>query len=135
LAQGVIAYLIIGYTTGTALPALGFLGGLGVLALHLVFYITFTLMLGAALSRRGPVIAIPLVFFFDEQVLLGVFPVLAHLLPSTLTMLLDDSVYPSVAAALMTGSEPLSYVPLATTLGASVLFVAVALWFFERQEL
>jgi ABC-2 type transport system permease protein len=135
LAQGVIAYLIIGYTTGTALPALGFLGGLGVLALHLVFYITFTLMLGAALSRRGPVIAIPLVFFFAEQVLLGVFPVLAHLLPSTLTMLLDDSVYPSVAAALMTGSEPLSYVPLATTLGASVLFVAVALWFFERQEL
>lgn len=135
LAQGLIAYLIISYTTGTALSPLGFLGGLGVLALHLVFYITFTLMLGAALSRRGPVIAIPLVFFFAEQVFLGVFPILAHLLPSTLTVPPDDSVYPSVAAALMTGSEPLSYVPLATTLGASVLFVAAALWFFERQEL
>jgi len=135
LAQGVIAYLIIGYTSGTALSPLGFLGGLGVLALHLVFYITFTLMLGAAFSRRGPVIAIPLVFFFVEQVFLGVFPSLIHLLPSTLTMPLDDSVYPSVAAALMTGLEPLSYIPLATTLGVAVLFVAMALWFFERQEL
>ena len=135
LAQGLIAYLIIVYATGTALPPLGFLAGLGVLLLHLVFYITFTLMLGAVSSRRGPVIAIPLVFLFAQQVLLGIFPVLAHLLPWTLTVPPDDSVYPSVAAALMTGSEPLSYVPLATTLGAAVLFVAVALWFFERQEL
>jgi hypothetical protein len=59
---------------------------------------------------------------------------LANVLPWTLTVPLDNSAFPSVTAALMTGTEPLSYLPLATTLGVSVLFVAIALWVFERQE-
>jgi ABC-2 type transport system permease protein len=134
LAQSLIAYGIIFWASGTAMPLLGFLGGMGVLLLHLFFYLTLTLMLGAAFSRRGAVIAIPLVFLFVQQLLLGLFPVLANVLPWTLTVPLDDSTYASVAAALMIGSEPLSYLPLATTLGASVLFVGIAIWFLERQE-
>lgn len=134
LAQSLIAYGIIFWASGTAVPLPGFLGGMGVLLLHLFFYLTLTLMLGAAFSRRGPVIAIPLVFLFVQQLLLGLFPVLANVLPWTLTVSLDDSTYASVAGALMTGSEPLSYLPLATTLGASVLFVGIAVWFLEQQE-
>jgi ABC-2 type transport system permease protein len=134
LAQGLIAYLIILVATGTALPPLGYLGGLGVELVHLLFYITLTLMLGAAFRRRGPVIAIPLVFLFAQQLVLGVFPALARVLPWTLTVPLDDSKYLSVAMSLMTGSEPLSYLPLATTLGACAAFVAIALWVFQRLE-
>jgi ABC-2 type transport system permease protein len=134
LAQGLIAFLLIYGGSGTMLPPLGFLAGLGVHLVHLFFYITLTLMLGAAFGRRGPVIAIPLLFLFVQQLLMGFFPVLANVLPWTLTIPLDSSEYPSVAAALMTGTEPLSYLPLATTLGASVLFVAIALWIFERLE-
>ncbi|MEJ2734542.1 MAG: ABC transporter permease subunit [Anaerolineae bacterium] len=134
LAQGLIAYLLIYLGSGSALPLTGFMGGLGVHLIHLLFYLTFTLMLGAAFRRRGPVIAIPLVFLFVQQLLLGIFPTLANVLPWTLTVPLDNSAFPSVTAALMTGTEPLSYLPLATTLGVSVLFVAIALWVFERQE-
>jgi ABC-2 type transport system permease protein len=134
LAQGLIAYLLIYLGSGSALPLTGFMGGLGVHLIHLLFYLTFTLMLGAAFRRRGPVIAIPLVFLFVQQLLVGIFPTLANVLPWTLTVPLDNSAFPSVTAALMTGTEPLSYLPLATTLGVSVLFVAIALWVFERQE-
>jgi ABC-2 type transport system permease protein len=134
LVQGLIAYGIIAWGSGTALPPLRFLGGLGVQLLYLFFYITFTLMLGTIFSRRGPVIAIPLTFLFIEELILGLFPVLAHVLPWTLSVPLDNSQYPSVALALMTGTEPLTYLPLATTLGASMLFVAAALWMFERLE-
>ena len=134
LAQGLIAYLLIHLGSGSALPLVGFLGGLGVHLIHLLFYLTLTLMLGTAFKRRGPVIAIPLVFLFAQQLLLGIFPTLANVLPWTLTVPLDNSAFPSVAAALMTGTEPLSYLPLATTLGASVLIVALALWIFGRQE-
>ncbi len=134
LAQGLIAYLLIYLGSGSALPLVGFLGGLGVHLIHLLFYLTFTLMLGTAFKRRGPVIAIPLVFLFAQQLLLGIFPTLANVLPWTLTVPLDNSAFPSVAAALMTGAEPLSYLPLATTLGASALFVALALWIFGHQE-
>jgi ABC-2 type transport system permease protein len=134
LVQGLIAYLIIYWGSGTALAPLRFLGGLGILLVHLFFYITFTLMLGAAFSRRGPVIAIPLVFLFVQELLLGIFPVLVHVLPCTLSVPPDSGEYPSLALALMTGTEPLTYLPLATTLGASILFVAVALWIFQRIE-
>lgn len=134
LAQGLIAYLLIYMGSGTMLPPLGFLGGLGVQLVRLFFYITLTLMLGAAFSKRGPVIAIPLLFLFVQQLLMGFFPVLANLFPWTLVVPPGNSEAPSVAAALMTGSQPLSYLPLATTLGASVLFVALALWIFDRLE-
>jgi ABC-2 type transport system permease protein len=134
LVQNLIAYGIIYLSSGTALPPLGFLGGMGAQLLHLFFYLTLTLMLGAAFDRRGPVIAIPLLFLFVQQLLMGFFPVLVNVLPWTLTVPPDNSEYPSVAVALMTGSEPLSYLPLATTLGASVLFIALALWIFERLE-
>ena len=134
LIQGLIAYLLIYVGSGTMLPPLGFLGGLGVQLVHLFFYITLTLMLGAAFSKRGPVIAIPLLFLFAQELLMGVFPVLKKALPWTLVVPPDSSEYPSVAAALMTGSQPPSYLPLVTTIGASVLFVALALWIFERQE-
>jgi ABC-2 type transport system permease protein len=134
LAQSMIAYLIIFRGSGTALPLPGFLGGLGAQLIHLLFYLTFTLMLGAVFRKRGPVIAIPLVFLFAQQMLLGLVPALAKVLPWTMSLPLDSSQHPSVAAALMTGSEPLSYLPLATTLGISVLFVTIALWIFERQE-
>lgn len=134
LVQGLIAYLLIYVGSGTLLPPLRFLGGLGVQLVHLFFYITFTLMLGAAFSKRGPVIAIPMLYLFAQELLMGIFPKLATIHPWTLVVPPDGSEYPSVAVALMVGSEPLSYLPLATTLGASVLFVALALWIFERQE-
>ena len=134
LIQNLIAYGIIYLSSGTALPPLGFLGGMGAQLLYLFFYLTLTLMLGAALQRRGAVIAIPLVTLFVQQLLMGVFPILAHVLPWTLTVPPGDGAYPSVAVAVMTGTEPLSYLPVATTLGASVLFVALALWIFERLE-
>jgi ABC-2 type transport system permease protein len=134
LAQGLIAYLIILAATGTALPPLGFLGCLGVELVHMLFYITLTLMLGAAFRRRGPVIAIPLVFLFAQQLVLSAFPALARVLPWTLTVPLDESEFLSVAMALMTGSEPLSYLPLATTLAGSAVFMAIALLVFSRLE-
>jgi ABC-2 type transport system permease protein len=134
LVQGIIAYLIVLGATGTALPPLGFLGGLGVELVNLLFYITLTLMLGAVFRRRGPVIAIPLVFLIAQQLVLGVFPALARVLPWTLSIPLDDSEYLSVAMALINSSEPLSYLPLATTLGACVAFVAIALCVFRQLE-
>ena len=51
-----------------------------------------------------------------------------------LDMVLDSGGYPSVATALMTGSQPLTYLPLVTTLAASALFATIAIWTFERIE-
>jgi hypothetical protein len=40
-----------------------------------------------------------------------------------------------MAEGVMMGTQPPTYLPIATTLAASMLFVAVALWAFQREEL
>jgi len=134
LAQGLISYLIIALTTDTTLSPLAYLAGLGVQMVNLLFYITLTLMLGAIFAKRGAVIAIPLVFLFAQQFILGLAPALEYVLPWTLAIPSIDEQYNSIAAAVMTGTEPLSYLPILTTLFASLLFVAVSLSAFEREE-
>ena len=39
------------------------------------------------------------------------------------------------ALAILLGQTPPSYLALATTLTASALFIAVAVWAFERQDI
>ena len=134
LAQGLIAYGIIALTTGLTLAPLAYLGGLCVQLVNLFFYITLTLMLGTFFDRRGAVIAIPLVFLFAQQWLLALAPTLEYILPWTLAIPSIDAQYNSVAAAVMTGTEPLSYLPILTTFCASLLFIAGSLSAFEREE-
>lgn len=137
LAQGLIAYLIIWTTQGTALPPLQYLGGLGVELLSLVFYIALGLMLGALFAHPGPVVAIPLAFLFGQQMVLNLMPKLAPTLVKVLPWLLTmpNGNGSSIALAVMLGEHLPTYLPIVTTLVASVLFVAIALWAFEREEL
>jgi hypothetical protein len=81
------------------------------------------------------VIAIPLGFLFAQQMLLGLVPRLIDFLPWVLTIPPNNSDAPSIALAVMLGTKPATYLPLATALVASALFVAVALWAFQREEL
>lgn len=134
LVQGLIAYLIITLTTEISMGPLAYLGGLGVHFVNYFFYITLTLMLGTLFSHRAPVIGIPLVFLFMQQMILGLVPSLVYVLPWTLTVPINEEQFPSIAVAVMTGTDPNTYIPLAATFCASVVFTAVALWAFNRQE-
>ena len=135
LIQGAIAYAIISLASGTTLSPLAYLAGLGTHIVNLFFYIALTLMLGALFNNRGIVIGLPLVFLFAQQFLIGLIPALADFLPFTLTVPLDDSSYPSIATAVMTGEAVPTVMPVLATLGFSILFVAIGLWAFEREEL
>ena len=57
------------------------------------------------------------------------------MMPWVLAIPLNNSIEPSLAMALMSGVRLPSLLPLFTTLGASIVFVVVALWVFQRQEL
>jgi hypothetical protein len=46
----------------------------------------------------------------------------------------NNSSAPSIAGAVMLGTQPPTYLPIATTLAVSMLFIAVALWAFQREE-
>jgi ABC-2 type transport system permease protein len=133
LAQGLIAYLITAFVLGEYLPIAGFLAGLAVQLVNIMFYLTITLMCGAIFDHPAPVIGLPLAFLFAQQYIIGYFPALAKVLPWTLAIPLNDA--PSIAWALMTGAPVPSFSPVYFTLAFSLLFVAIALIVFQRQEL
>jgi len=134
LAQGLIAYLITAFVLEVTLPPAGFIAGLGVHLVHILFYISLTLMLGAIFDHTAPVIGIPMAFLFSQQFLPSLYPPLLKVLPWLLVMQPDNVSENSIAGALMTGTRVPSYLPLFAALVAIVVFIFVALWVFKKQE-
>ena len=110
-------------------PALpGFLAGWLVMALHTLFYVAFTIMLGTLFNSRGPVSAIGLGFLFGGQI----FP---NFLPAWATMIFPWKLS-ELAPALALGQTlpPGWLIPVIATAVWTVAFVVIALWRFEREE-
>jgi hypothetical protein len=95
-------------------------------ALHTLFYAALTLMLGPVVSSRGAVIGIVLALIFGQQVVGNFVGPFALYLPHSLG---------AMAAAIGMGQALPSYAAVGTTAILSVLFVALALWRFGREEL
>ena len=113
---------------GWGMPPLApFAGGLAVLALHLLFYLALTIMLGAVFSSRGPIVGIGVGLIIAGQSLPNLLPQLSTFFPWRL---------PWAAGGLVLG-EAVSLealVAIGVTAAWTVLFVTVALWRFAREE-
>jgi ABC-2 type transport system permease protein len=135
LAQGAIAYLIAATLLGAALPIPAFLAALGMHFANILFYLTLTLMVGVLFEQTAPVIGVPIAVLVAQNVLIAFFPVLAKFVPWTLAIPINNDQFGSIAMSLMTRAHVYSFGPLYSSLGMAAVFVAVALWVFERQEL
>lgn len=127
--QGAIAYAQFQLHGAVALRPGGFAVAMGLHSLHLLFYITLALMLGAFFSSRGPVIGISIAVLVGQDLvaefLAKPFPWLPGILPGQLV----GMVVP-VAQGLPIGSPA----PLVAVAICSALFVIVAIWRFRREE-
>lgn len=101
--------------------------GVSGLAVHTLFYLALTLMMGVLASSRGVLLGVTL-----DSLLLGVFA--GRLLGSyaPLTPWAMASALPAFALG-MALSRPI-WVPLAATASLTLLCAIVALWRFERME-
>lgn len=133
LLQGVLAYGLFA-ATGHQLSLGAMIGALGLIGLHLLFYLTLTLMLGTLSDGRGAVIGVPLLILLGFQILLQVLPALGTVMPWALV-----TAAPGITAAGLVvdvlSAQPLSTVtPVMATAAWSVLFTLVAVWRFNREE-
>lgn len=131
VAPGIGAYILVSLA-GVDVEPLGYAGGLAVIGLNLVFYLTLTLMLGTMLSSAGAVIGIALAFAFGQQFLIQI-PALAEVLPWALVAPLGQSPV-SDASALMVGMPLPAPMAIPVAAAASVLFIALAIRQFDRAE-
>lgn len=133
LLPSLVAYIQISIAARELLDPINFLSGLGVIYLNLVFYLTLTLMLGTFFNHRGPVIGIPLALAFGQQLILGIHPILVEVFPWTLVVPYGVIELP-MAAAVIRGEIPHSMNPFYSALILVIVFVALSLWRFEREE-
>ncbi|MBZ0292132.1 MAG: ABC transporter permease [Anaerolineae bacterium] len=131
LVQGLIAYLQLSLYSGSPPALMPFVSGMALLGLHMLFYLTLTLMLGTLFSDRGPVIGIPIGILFAAMFLMSYLGDLALLTP---WMIIPSGSFQGIAIEVMLGQPLYSVVPLVATAVWSIVFVAVALWRFQREE-
>jgi ABC-2 type transport system permease protein len=131
--QGVIAYLLVFARQGNAPPFVPFASGIALLGLHLLFYISLTLMLGTLFDGRGAVLGIPLALLFGAQMLMGLAPWLSQIMPWTIIIPAGQN---SMALAMlaMQGQQLPTTTPIYATAIWIVIFVGVALWRFAREQ-
>jgi len=130
--QGVVAYLIYKAGTGVSLPLGGFVGGLALVGLVLIFYLSLTYMLGTIFKARGAVIGIPMLLIFGNQ-LTGLLPWLGDVMPWNLVIDLGPD-RPALAVKLAQGLPLPTMTPIISSAILAVLFFAVALWRFQKEE-
>jgi ABC-2 type transport system permease protein len=110
-------------------PAIAaFLAGWLVMVLSMLFYVSFTAMLGTLFNARATVSAISLGFLFGGQI----FP---NFLPPLVTLLFPWKLS-ELAPALALG-QPLPAgwpIPIIATAVWIIVFIAIALWRFGREE-
>jgi ABC-2 type transport system permease protein len=124
----IIGYSLLSVRQGGFFPVLPFLTALGILAVHTLFYITLTLLLGTIFSSRGPIIGIGLGSVLGGTFLGSLFKPLLYVMPWML---------PKIASMVASGEilpPELGAAPLAATLAWSLFFVFAALKRFERTE-
>ena len=125
------------FTAAGAAPApLGYLLGLGVLAVNLLYFLSLTVMLGVVANSRAVVIGVPLALAFGQQYLLGMIPPLRYVLPWTLVLPPPggEGLGGAIAASMMGGQPLPSLVPLYAAVTSILLFSGVAIWRFQEQE-
>lgn len=131
--QGIVAFVQMRAFDPNPPALVPFLAGLGLIALHLLFYLTLTLMLGTLFKDRAAVMGITIGLLFGAQFVAGIFPVLVKIMPWWIVMPVNEN--PQALAHLVMSGQPLPTVtPIIGTAVLIVVFVGVALWRFGREE-
>jgi len=129
LMQGVAFELVLMAFGVGAVPVLNLLGGLALQGLHLLFWVTLSLMLGAFFDGRGPVVGIPLALLTFQD-LIGA---LAAKYAPWITLLFPKRI-PELAAQVAAGEPVYSWIPLMAVTAWMILFTLAAIWRFKREE-
>jgi ABC-2 type transport system permease protein len=132
LVPGLVAYILYRVAAGIWLSIPGFLAGLGLITLFLLFYLALTIMLGTLFHSRGPVIGIPLVVISCTY-LAFVAPWLGEIMPTNMVLSVESG-QPTLAAALVLGQPLPTVMPILITGLLVIVFIIVALVRFEREE-
>ncbi|MFX0004427.1 MAG: ABC transporter permease [Candidatus Hodarchaeota archaeon] len=130
LIPAIVSFFEITLLSGQNFSFLSFLVVSFLFGLYLIFYISFTLMLGTFQSSAGAVAAIPMVFNFTQQFLISI-PFVEYLLPTVIFLRIEGN---PIIASIILGEDIFSILPIIITGALIILFLLIAFWRFEKEE-
>lgn len=127
--QGAFGYVLITRFAEGTIKVAPFIASLGVHGVHLIFWVGFTLMLGAFMEKRamilGASIGLLLLQGLIGTTLSRLHPVFQEVLPGVLQR---------TALQVATGEALKSYIPLAATFFWIIISLGLAIWRFNQIE-
>ena len=135
IVPGVIFYLSLGLFSNLGwLSPFGFIAGLLMVSLHTFYWIALILMMGTLAESAGVVIAVPMALFFIFWMGTDLIPPLIYVSPLLLTFTPSPDQMSALTVSLMTARPVFSWLPVIFTAAFSIIFIAVAIWRFNRQQ-
>jgi ABC-2 type transport system permease protein len=135
IVPGVILYLMLGlFSSFGWLSPIGYAAGLLMVALHTLYWIALVLMMGTLSESSSVVIAVPMALFFLFWMGTGMIPALIYVSPLLLTFSPAPDQMAALSESFITGKPVFSWLPLISTVVACIVFIAVAIRRFNRQE-
>ena len=129
--QGALGYGLLSLVMGEPFPLLPYLVGMAGLAVHTLFYLTLTLMMGVLTTNRRILLGVSMGSLMGGQMLVQILAVPA----GKFVMLTPWSLNNVLPAAVLGIPLPLSiWLTIGVTAILSAIFVAVAVARFERLE-
>lgn len=135
IVPGVLLYLTLGLFSDIGwLSPFGFMAGLLMFLLHTFYWIALVLMMGTLLESSGGVIGVSMVLYFVFWYGPGLIPPLTYISPIILTFSPAPDQMGALAISFMSSEPVFSLMPLIATVVSCVIFIAVAIRRFNRQE-
>jgi len=138
LAPGLVAFLLITFGSDANPNFPRFLMGIGLVAIHNLYWLALTLLLGAFFDSRGPVIGIPMALVLGQQFIQGLIanisPRLLDFLPYAIIMQDPSGRGDSIVSSVILGASPPTWMPVFAAMVTSLIFVLVGIWRFSREE-
>ena len=128
LLPGVVAYGLF-TLADAAIPATTFAAAMGVLALHTLFYLALSLMMGVIAESQGTLLAVTLGSVLGGAVLVDFVGRVAFATPWPLA---------NIAVAIAQGAAlpaAIMWAPIVATAALTAVAVTIAIWRFQKAEL
>ncbi len=134
IVPGVLFYVTLGLFSDIGwLSPLGFIAALLMVALHTFYWIALVLMMGTLSESSGVVMGVAIALYFIFWMGSSYVHALLYISP----LLLTFSPGPGITAlfdSFLTGAPVYSWFPLISTVVSCIIFIAVAILRFNRQE-
>ena len=134
IVPGVVLFITLGLFSDLGwLSPFGFTAALVMISLNMFYWIAMVLMMGTLSDSPSVVIAVPIALFFTFAYGPGLVPQLIYISPLMLVFSPAEQMSP-LTVSFISGEPVFSWLPLISTVVFSVIFIAVAIWRFNRQE-